>query len=376
MQVHEARKNMKSVDMNKEREKMRKAMAKLCIESAKLAKQVKDIVLEMTKSRTRMDMLQISSSPLHKQSDKLKAEIEEINQDLIRLKTSLGEEEESLRHCQESFSRQLKNAQRLCDEPDYGGANPPKSLRKAWNEIGIDKISAQEAQIQIMECEGDLENIDDVSPADVQKYRDIIADIDRLESELFQWESVVKQNREDINTIRERWLVKLEELVSRVSAQFSIFFEHMGFAGCVELNKGQHEDDFTNYGFDVMVKFRDKLPLQRLDPFKQSGGERSVSTALYMMALQSMTKVPFRCVDEINQGMDERNERKVFDLLIETSVRANSAQYFMLTPKLLPDLHYEKGVTVLIVHNGEDMCKHDKWDMNRFKAIAKARRKK
>ena len=49
--------------------------------------------------------------------------------------------------------------------------------------------------------------------------------------------------------------------------------------------------------------------------------QRSVSTALYMMALQALTKVPFRCVDEINQGMDERNERKVFDLLIETSVQ-------------------------------------------------------
>ena len=50
-----------------------------------------------------------------------------------------------------------------------------------------------------------------------------------------------------------------------------------------------------------MVKFRDKYDLQRLDPFKQSGGERSVSTALYMMAMQHMTQVPFRCVDEINQ---------------------------------------------------------------------------
>ena len=50
------------------------------------------------------------------------------------------------------------------------------------------------------------------------------------------------------------------------------------------------------------------------------------STALYMMALQALTKVPFRCVDEINQGMDEKNERRVFDLLIETAVEKNSAQ--------------------------------------------------
>ena len=63
--------------------------------------------------------------------------------------------------------------------------------------------------------------------------------------------------------------------------------------------------------------------------------------------------MPFRCVDEINQGMDERNERKVFDLLIETSVRAETpSQYFLLTPKLLNDLHFVRGVQIHNVHNG------------------------
>ncbi len=62
-----------------------------------------------------------------------------------------------------------------------------------------------------------------------------------------------------------------------------------------------------------------------------------------MLALQHLTKVPFRCVDEINQGMDAINERRVFDMLIETAVRRNSAQYFLLTPKLLTGLRYDPG---------------------------------
>ena len=33
----------------------------------------------------------------------------------------------------------------------------------------------------------------------------------------------------------------------------------------------------------------------------QSGGERSVATVLYMLALQELSSSPFRCVDEINQ---------------------------------------------------------------------------
>ena len=69
--------------------------------------------------------------------------------------------------------------------------------------------------------------------------------------------------------------------------------------------------------------------------------------------------------------MDEKNERKVFGLLMETAVK--TAQYFLLTPKLLPDLGYEKGVKVLIVHNGPSMCRHDEWNMDKFKAIQVAK---
>lgn len=55
---------------------------------------------------------------------------------------------------------------------------------------------------------------------------------------------------------------------------------------------------------------------------------------LYMMALQSLTKCPFRCVDEINQGMDPENERRVFDLMSGKVCMENTSQYFLLTPKV------------------------------------------
>lgn len=49
------------------------------------------------------------------------------------------------------------------------------------------------------------------------------------------------------------------------------------------------------------MKFRSSEELQALSAHRQSGGERSVSTMLYLMALQEITKCPFRAVDEINQ---------------------------------------------------------------------------
>lgn len=59
--------------------------------------------------------------------------------------------------------------------------------------------------------------------------------------------------------------------------------------------------DFDQYGLKIKVKFRDADELQELTRHFQSGGERTVTTAIYMIALQELSRVPFRCVDEINQ---------------------------------------------------------------------------
>lgn len=133
------------------------------------------------------------------------------------------------------------------------------------------------------------------------------------------------------------------------------------------------------------------------------------------MSLQSLTRSPFRVVDEINQGMDPRNERLVHARMVaiatgndewqaeyerETAesrvTRLNrqsqggnneddgehaggsdadevladgmaddeemgkgdaavGSQYFLITPKLLHDLRYEPGMRVLCIASGEHM---------------------
>jgi len=43
-----------------------------------------------------------------------------------------------------------------------------------------------------------------------------------------------------------------------------------------------------------MVKYRAKEDLQPLSRTRQSGGERAVAIAVYSLALQRLTNVPFR----------------------------------------------------------------------------------
>lgn len=75
------------------------------------------------------------------------------------------------------------------------------------------------------------------------------------------------------------------------------------------------DDDFANYGILIWVRFRKESKLKQLSTGTQSGGERSVSTMLYLLSMQPVSRSPFRLIDEINQGMDNRNERLIFNAL-------------------------------------------------------------
>lgn len=50
---------------------------------------------------------------------------------------------------------------------------------------------------------------------------------------------------------------------------------------------------------------------------------------------QDLQHSPFRVVDEINQGMDPKNERGVFSRIVLNSCGPTRKQYFLITPKLL-----------------------------------------
>jgi len=114
--------------------------------------------------------------------------------------------------------------------------------------------------------------------------------------------------------------------------------------------------------------------LQRLDQHRQSGGERAVSTIFYLMALQSMAQAPFRVVDEINQGMDPRNERMVHERMVEVACREHTSQYFLITPKLLSGLRYDERMRVHTIVSGEHVDKKGTEKMN-FAKFARIQRR-
>lgn len=182
-----------------------------------------------------------------------------------------------------------------------------------------------------------------------------------------------------IRETRELWETELDKLVGVISDKFGENFARIGCAGSVVVFKANAPDeevdveddtyesnadgnglDFANWALHISVKFREAEPLSLLDSHRQSGGERAVSTIFYLMAMQSLSRAPFRVVDEINQGMDPRNERMVHGRMVEIAAGngedgRGGSQYFLVTPKLLGGLKYKPGMTVLCIVSGENM---------------------
>jgi chromosome segregation ATPase len=97
------------------------------------------------------------------------------------------------------------------------------------------------------------------------------------------------------------------------------------------------------------------------------------------MALQDLAQSPFRVVDEINQGMDPRNERMVHGRMVDIACQENTSQYFLVTPKLLPGLKYHEKMKVHIINSGEHVPvatgRTGEWNLSSMAEIALAVRR-
>lgn len=212
------------------------------------------------------------------------------------------------------------------------------------------------------------------NPHVMRQYEERKKRIEELEERLDMEGAEKDSKKGELERKRDKWESALTNIVDKVNGKFSTYMKEVGCAGEIRLYKGgsgsrENEEgenlryNFKDWGVEIMVKFREASTLQVLSAQTHSGGERSVSTIMYLMGLQNLMSSPFRCVDEINQGLDERNERLVFKRIVNNSTTPvaddaapndHCGQYFLITPKLLPNLEgmENEEITVLFVFSG------------------------
>ncbi|XP_064097046.1 structural maintenance of chromosomes protein 5-like [Macrobrachium nipponense] len=213
------------------------------------------------------------------------------------------------------------------------------------------QMTDEETDNQLCDLKARRDCLNTADEQEIRDYNDREATILTLRQKLKSLQDKNFQQHDELEKVRSKWLPSVTELVQNISSSFTSFMQRLGCSGEVDLIHDA-EDDYSKYGIAILVKFRGTDKLRILTAQHQSGGERALATALYMLSLQNLTSVPFRCVDEINQGMDPVNERMMLSMLIETAAREESSQYFFVSPKLLQGMKYSSRVNTIIVYNG------------------------
>ncbi|CAE6432177.1 unnamed protein product [Rhizoctonia solani] len=213
--------------------------------------------------------------------------------------------------------------------------------------------SVQEVEEDLATKQAELELNHPMNPEIIRQYEARALQIANLRGKVDTQEHKTNKLNARVEKTKAKWKPALEELVSQISRKFSAAFDRIRRAG--EVHVRDAGDDYANWAIDILVKFRETEKLQILDAHRQSGGERSLSTIMYLLSLTEYARVPFSLVDEINQGMDASAERDVHNQLVEVTCNTDCGQYFLITPKLLTGLHYHERMKVLCVNNGDWM---------------------
>lgn len=243
-----------------------------------------------------------------------------------RFLSELKELEEKLRAVEDEFKRALAEASKA-----YSKVETTRSPQDVLSDIRV--VTAK------------LETIGDVSEDTREMYERQLELMEGLKEKALK----VRENRmaaeESLKRRMALWRRKVQSLLEQVNGSYLSILSALGARGYVKL---VNPEDIDKAGLELYIGFRGMEPTP-LNPYTQSGGERSVAVAAFLLSLQRYIKSPFRAVDEFEVHMDLRNREVFLFKLIEVLKKTGDAQYLVITPNQIPLVG--EDVHVIVVQN-------------------------
>jgi len=226
-----------------------------------------------------------------------------------------------------------------------------KKFEKIWKELDVNNVYARQAD-GLARLKRDIKSVqtqlasylvDKKSHDEYKKLQDMIEQtntrIKSLTRQLVEMEKKIKSTFDS-------WKPKVDSLICKVNNKFSKILVDFDASGEVALVQ---PEQFSEYALKIKVKFDSKgnKTFRALTSGSFSGGETSAITMIYLLSLQAVCHVPFRIVDEINQGMDHMNERRILELAGQMCYQrqedgSRPPQMFIFSPTMLTQMPWSE----------------------------------
>lgn len=282
-----------------------------------------------------------TSSQLQADLTKLESRIEKLNDEVLDRKVRLAvlhykikAQDEDLRKLKTRHQVSLQKFKLLTTKARALG---PKALVGMKPEAIADEISLMR---------GKLSSLADVSDKAETMYENYAKNYNEI---AWKAESVATNRRlllDEINLRTKAWRKVIQGVIKRVDSRYQTILSQIGAIGKVGPVK---MEDIENVGIQLFVGFKG-AKMMPLTAYTQSGGEKSMATMVFLLALQQYIKSPFRAVDEYDVHMDPTNREMIFRHALR-SLAGQEAQYLMITPGRIPV--FDKDIHVLTVQASE-----------------------
>jgi structural maintenance of chromosomes protein 5 len=248
--------------------------------------------------------------------------------------------ESDLRDLERSAKEYRAELDKMAPELEKAGARM-ETLRQPY-EVS-EELKLVSAHIQKMQ---------DV-PDDAEKiYNDYSGNIEELKVKLAQLQENKKSMLAELGSRKGVWKKAMEDLIESVDPPYQAVLSATDATGFI---KFEEADAIEEAGLDLYVGFRGGAPTT-LDPFTQSGGERSVALMAFILSLQARIVSPLRAMDEFDIHMDPKNREAMFKMILSQMKQREASQYIVITPSILTVFDRTAHViTVQAVHGPSEV---------------------
>jgi chromosome segregation protein len=271
-----------------------------------------------------------------KKSEELQVEMKKLNEEKTRLVESLKSVGEERRKYEDQFSEIEKSLNNLIKQMDPINSNVSElkaTLRELDTQVAM--VSSQlrtlgfektlETTVERIEdasrmklgLEKELEDIGAVNQLAVEQYEGLKDGYKHLSERIGELE---RDKLGVLNFMGELEKKKLDTFMTaftKVNETFQQIFHEITEGGNGRMALVNPDNPFEG-GLDVFLQFPGKTELTMA---AASGGEKSVSTVCYLLALQQIHPMPFYIMDEIDAHLDVLNTKR-----LATLVRSKSGE--------------------------------------------------
>lgn len=286
---------------------------------------------------------------LNKEVSALQAEIEKTDELVkrgIENYISLRVKSEVIEYRIKMLESEIRELERSENEYNEELEKLRPELEKAGERIKTERMPYEIIE-EIKLVTAQIQKLQDV-PSDAEKiYKDYSGSIQELKVKLQKLQENKEVLLQELAERKKVWRDAISKLIDEINPIYQSILASSNAIGFIRLVEGK---EIEEAGIQLYVGFGGNAPTV-LDPFTQSGGERSVALMAFMLSLQSRIVSPIRAMDEFDIHMDPRNREAIFRMIIEQMKSKGNSQCIVITPSLLTVLDRSTHViTVQAVH--------------------------